>query len=123
MTIEKARDLVYGFADIMAAGKPLIGDATVLPCARTELRSAFTVYLNWMYAERDKDPSGFERNGYGDTLRAAESCYVMVNDFHDIDPSDHAEVCRINSSILSPGALGDRELTLMAKYPPGGATT
>lgn len=107
----------------MAAGKPFIGDATVLPCPRSELRSAFTVYLNWMYAERDKDPSGFERNGYGDTLRAAESCYVMVDDFHDIDPSDQAEVRRINSSIHSPTDIGEREMTMMAKYPPGGATT
>jgi len=122
MTIERARDLVYGFADIVAEGKPFIGDASALPCPRSELRSAFTVYLNSTYSERSKDPSGFERNGYGDTLRAAESCYVMLDDFHDIDPADHSEVRRINSLIHSPADIGERELKMMAKYPPGGAT-
>ncbi len=123
MTIERSRDLVYGFADIMAVGKPFIGDASVLPCARSELRTAFSVYLSWMYSERKKNPTAFERNGYGETLRAAESCSLMVDDFHDIAPEDVAEVNRINRSIKAPTDIGEAELKMMVKYPPGGATT
>ncbi len=123
MTIERARDLVYGFADIVAVEKPFIGDASVLPCIRSELRIAFSVYLKWMYSEREKDPAAFERDGYGGTLRAAECCSLMVDDFHDIAPEDVVEVKRINSSIASPADMGYSELKMMAKYLPGGATT
>ena len=121
MTIERARDLVYRYADFLADKKPLIGDASILPCTRTELRNAFQVYLSWMYSERARNPSAFEANGYGETLRAAESCYCMVDDFHDIAPQDKADVERINASIAAPSDIGAEALELMRKYPPGGA--
>ena len=124
MSIEKARDLVYAFADLLAAGVPFIGNASVLPCSRSELRTAFSVYLNWMYSERNKDAGLFERNGYGKTLRAAESCYVRVDDFHDIAPEDIAEVNRMNFSVASSITnMGPAEIKMMVKYPLGGATT
>jgi hypothetical protein len=116
MTIERAKDLVFGFADIMGEKKYFIGDASTLPCPRAELRSAFSVYLNWMYAERDKDLPGFKRNGYDKVLRATETCSVMVDEFHDIAPEDLAEVQRINSLIASPNEIGEVELKMILKY-------
>lgn len=118
--LTKARSLVFAFADIMAANQCMIYDAASLPCSRAHLRAAFTTYINWMYQERDRNPSAFERNGYGDTLRAAESCFVHIDDFHDIAPEDKAGVKKLNSLGLEDDM--DMDLAkLMLKYPAGGA--
>ncbi len=119
MNVAQAREYVYDFADKMALGASLIGDASTLPCSRDKLRQAFHIYFAWMNAERDKDPVSFEKEGYGDTLRAAESCYVRIDDYHDIAPEDKAAVTRANKNPSSH--ISDEAIDLLGKYPPGGA--
>jgi len=119
MSISQAREYVYAFADKMAIGAPLVGDASTLPCSRDKLRKAFRIYFDWMNAERAKDPVSFEKEGYGDTLRAAESCYARIDDYHDIAPADKAAVTRANKNPSSH--ISDEAIDLLGKYPPGRA--
>ena len=117
MSIAQARKYVYAFGDLLAQGAPLIGDASTLPCPRDKLRQAFQVYLAWMNAERSKDSINFEKEGYGETLRAAESCFARLSDFHDIAPEDKAAVERANRNPSS--FISDEGIELLGKYPPG----
>jgi hypothetical protein len=104
----------------MALGTPFIGDSASLPCSKTDLKRAFDVYLMWMREERDKDPAGFAREGYGETLQAAESCYCMIDDFHDVAPEDKDAVERINSCMKKQQPIADSDFDIIAKYPIGG---
>jgi hypothetical protein len=122
VNIYVAREIVYQFADIVAAGLPLIPDEGSLPWPKVVVQTAFDTFIAAMEAERDKDPARFIYEGYDETLQQAIVMMLRLGDFHTIDVADSEAVSRVNR--LSKTDHWDGEVVrLLAKYPLGGSAT
>ncbi len=119
MNIQQARDIVYGFADILGAGAPWIPDAATLPWPKSTIKHAFDVYVEAMVAEKNKNPALFQREGYQDTLDQAYSVMLHIDDYHDIAEEDREAVARANARPKTD-MWDDETMKLLMKYPVGG---
>ncbi len=119
MDIYAAREIVYGFADIQAAGVPLIPNEASLPWPKDKIRRAFDVFSAAMEAERSKDPVTFAQDGYEETLVQALTMVLHIDDYHAIEECDLEAVGRANR-LRRGEAWDDEVMHLLSKYPIGG---
>ena len=110
---EDAQNIVYAFIDLMDAGAPYIGDASILPYPKDTLKSAFAKHIEHYEGMRKISEELYRSKGYDEIVKELQVMAVRINDWHDIDSEDLEAVRKLNKI---QGIPPEWAMPLIAKY-------